>query len=330
MGEEFSLQDYQAALSGAVFHRVPRAGYLHLQGTDRLAFLQRQTTNDVTHQAPGRVIPTVLTNPAARILDVLLLLHEADEQLGVLTLPGLAGETTRLLKSRIFFNDQVSLTDDSHELAQIDLGGPLAGYLLARLGIQDPPGAETLRIGEIEGAAIRAIGTPGYALPGTRLLVPAAQRESIEAAIIHQGAIPLTEASYHILRVENGLPAAGSELTGEYTPLEVGLEAAIATAKGCYTGQEVIARQLNYDKVTQHLVVLRLQAPGQTGERLWVEGRPVGLLTSVAGSPRFGPLALAVVKRPYHRPRTSVIIGGDGKAGGMQAEVAELPLTNPS
>jgi len=329
MVAEFSLQDYQAALSAAAFYRVPGAGYLRLGGADRLAFLQRQTTNDVTRLAPGHTILTVLTNPAARILDVLLLLPETDEVAGMLSLPGLAGETARFLKSRIFFKDQVSLSEASHELAQIDLVGPSAGEALARLGIQQLPGTEKLLSGEIEGVDIRALGTPVYALPGTRLLVPAAQVDRVEAALTRQGAMPLTHASYQILRVENCLPGVESELTREYTPLEVGLEAAISSSKGCYTGQEVIARQHNFDKVTQHLALLRLQAPGQAVERLWVGGKPVGLLTSAATSPRFGPLALAVIKRPYHQPGTSVIIGGDGKTGGAPAQVAALPLTPP-
>ena len=327
MVAELSLQDYQAALSAAAFYRVPGAGYLRLGGADRLAFLQRQTTYDVTRLAPGRTILTVMTNPAARILDVLLLLPESDDGVALLTLPGLASETARFLKSRIFFKDQVSLGDASHELAQIDLVGPSAREALARLGIQPPPVAEMLVTGEIEGVVIRALGTPVYALPGTRLLVPAAQVDQVEAALARQGTMPLTQASYQVLRVENCLPGAESELTGEYTPLEVGLEAAISTTKGCYTGQEVIARQLNFDKVTQHLALLRLQAPGQAVERLWVDGKPVGLLTSAATSPRFGPLALAVIKRPYHQPGTSVIIGGDGKTSGAPAQVAALPLT---
>jgi tRNA-modifying protein YgfZ len=324
MVDEFSLQDYQAALSGAVFYRIPKQGYLRLQGADRLAFLQRQTTNDVTRLSPSRSVLTVLTNPTARILDVLLLIHETDDNLGMLTLPGRAGETARYLKSRIFFKDQVSLIDASPENMQIDLGGPAAADLLARMGIPDPPAPQAAIKSEIDGVTIRIIGH----LAGYRLLLPTVEGESLEASLVRQGAIQLTEASYHILRVENGLPAAETELTGDYTPLEVGLEAAISNTKGCYTGQEVIARQLNYDKVTQHLVVLRLQAPGQAGERAWVEARPVGLLTTAVQSPRFGPLALAVIKRPYHQPRTSVIIGGDGKAGGTPAEVAELPISH--
>ena len=323
MVEELSLQDYQAALSGAAFYWIPQAGYLRLRGVDRLAFLQRQTTNDVTLLSPSHSVLTVLTNPAARILDVLRLIHETDDEIGLITLPGQAGETARFLKSRIFFKDQVSLVDASPEVIQMDLGGSL----LAGLGLPDPPEPGMVIRGEIEGAAVRVIKQPGFARMGYRLLAPSAERESLEAALVRQGSIRLSEASYHVLRVENGLPAVEAELTSDYTPLEVGLEAAVSTTKGCYTGQEVIARQLNYDKVTQHLVLLRLQAPGQTGERLWVDGRPVGLLTTVVHSPRFGPLALAVVKRPYHQPGTSVIIGGDGKSGGTPAEVAELPLT---
>ena len=328
MFEEPSLQDYQAAVSGVVFYRVSRAGYLRLHGVDRLALLQRLTTNDVTQLSPSRSILTVLTNPAARILDVLRLTPETDEETGILTLAGHASETTHFLKSRIFFRDQVSVIDASPEVAQIDLGGPAAPGLLVRLGLPDLPEPEGIINGEIEGVAIRCIGQPGFSSTGFRLLVPTSGREKLDATLGSQGATRLSEANYHVLRVENGLPAADFELTGNYTPLEVGLQASVSATKGCYTGQEVIARQVNYDKVTQHLVGLRLQAPGLAGERAWVEGRPVGLLTSAAQSPRFGPLALAVIKRPYHHPGTSVIIGGDGKSGGTPAEVTGLPLTH--
>jgi folate-binding protein YgfZ len=320
------VDDYQAALTGLVFYRTPGAGYLRIQGADRLAFLQRQTTNDVTLLSPGRSILTVLTNPAARILDVLWLISETVGQIGALTLPGHANETTRFLKSRIFFKDQVELIDASHEITQLELGGPAAPDFLAALGISGSPQPEGIVNVVSDGITIRCLEQPVFTWMRYRLLVPISGRDSLEAALISHGAARLSDASYHILRIENGLPAAEFELTSDYTPLETGLDSAISTTKGCYTGQEVIARQITYDKVTQRLVLLRLQAPGQAGERLWAEGRPVGLLTSAAKSPRFGPLALAVVKKPYHQPGTSVIIGGDGKAGGIPAEVTGLPL----
>jgi folate-binding protein YgfZ len=102
------------------------------------------------------------------------------------------------------------------------------------------------------------------------------------------------------MRVEAGLPAAGAELSEDYTPLEAGLAAAISSTKGCYTGQEVLARQITYDKVTQHLCGLRLTRRAQPGGRVWApDGSPVGRVTSAATSPRFGEIALAVVKRPH-------------------------------
>jgi folate-binding protein YgfZ len=269
----------------------------------------------------------VLTNPAARILDVLRLIHDSDDETGVLTLPGKAGETTRFLQSRIFFKDRVSLVDASPEFAQIDLVGPEAARLLAMMGIHAAPEQDEVIISNIEGANLRVIGQPGFTGTGYRMLIQSLECENLEAMLAKLGAIRLSESTYDILRVENGLPAANAELTGDFTPLEVGLAAAVSTKKGCYTGQEVIARQLNFDKVTQHLVVLRLQAPGQAGERIWSDGKPVGLLTTAIQSPHFGLLALAIIKRPYHQPGTGVIIGGNGKTGGTLAQVVELPLT---
>ena len=126
------------------------------------------------------------------------------------------------------------------------------------------------------------------------------------------GVEQLSPESHHILRVEAGLPAAGAELTEEFTPLEAGLEYAVSGAKGCYTGQEVLARQTTYDKVTQHLVRLRLEAPAGAGERLWAGDKVVGVITSAAVSPRFGPVALGVVKRPHHEPGSELTAGEGG------------------
>ena len=94
------------------------------------------------------------------------------------------------------------------------------------------------------------------------------------------------------------------------------MEHAVSGNKGCYPGQEVIARQLTYDKVTQRLVGLRLDEPVAPGGRLLAEGKPVGVITSAAVSPRFGAIALGVVKRPHHEVGTP--------AGGRDERYAEL------
>jgi folate-binding protein YgfZ len=167
-------------------------------------------------------------------------------------------------------------------------------------------------MGEIGGEAVIADGQRGLSGTGYRLLVPSAGWNTVEQKLTGARAEQLSDESYHILRVEAGLPAAGAELTEEFTPLEAGLDYAVSGAKGCYTGQEVLARQTTYDKVTQHLVCLRLDAPARVGERLWAEGKSVGVITSTATSPRLGAIALGMVRRPYHEAGAALVLGASG------------------
>jgi folate-binding protein YgfZ len=316
---------YQAAPQGAAYYVLPSGGYLRIRGEDRLAFLQRQTTNDLRLVQDGRAALSVLTTPAARILDVLYVLAEPDA-LGLITLPGRGETTARYLKSRIFFMDKANLTDASAELAQIDLLGPGMPAVLARLGID--PALQTDRVagGLLEGEPLQALALePSFGL-GVRLLLPASGLAALQAFLIQAGAAQLRDEDYALLRIEAGLPAAGTELSEEYTPLEAGLTAAISSTKGCYTGQEVIARQLTYDKVTQRLCGLRLESRAQPGVRLWAaDGSPAGKITSAAASPRFGQIALAVVKRPHHEPGSALRVG-DAFDSAVQGQVVALPF----
>jgi len=321
-----NLEGYEAALSSAAFYVQPGAGTLRLGGTDRIAFLQRQTTNDLNRLAPERSVVTVLTSPMARILDVLRLLGEEDS-LTAITLPGRGAATARFLKSHIFFMDKVTVTDLSAEFAQIDLEGPNAQKFLPRLGFDHTPDLDEFIAGNLADFPLRAIGQPGFAGLGYRLILPVHKVDEVTSALVGQEVAAMTDEIYHTLRVEAGVTAPQSELTEEYTPLEVGLDWAVAEDKGCYTGQEVIARQITYDKVTQHLAGLRLSTPAQPGEHIWFEGKSVGTVTSVAHSPRFGEIALAILKRPHHQPDTTISIG-ESQAQSAPATVSELPF-NP-
>ena len=321
-GNASTLISYEAALSGAAFFPQVSAGYLVIGGADRVAFLQRQSTNDVRLLSPERALVTALTSPTARILDVLTLLAEP-ETITALTLPDRGVETAHFLRSRIFFMDKVSVDDTSAAYKQVDLIGPKAGEGLGRLGVNRPPQVGEVLSSEVAGNAFRVLGQRGF---GYRLLVPAASSEMVAALLVEAGAIALTPQSYTILRVEAGLPAAGHELVEEYTPLEAGLEWAISDAKGCYTGQEVIARQITYDKVTRHLVGLQAEADLSLGERLWPpqEERPAGSVTSAAISPRFGPIALGIIRRPFDEPGTRLAVGEP--SGDRFAMVTALPF----
>lgn len=320
------LEGYNEAKTGAVYFQQTTAGFLKIAGPDRMAFLQRQTSNDIRLLSEQKSLLTALTNPNARILDIFRLVLDPGETIGAISLAGRAAVTWRYLKSRIFFMDKVSIDDASAIIVQVELHGPKAGELLQRLGLPGIPQADEVIQGTLGGIQTRAIGQDGFSGKGFLLLAAAENTDKLLATLEDNQAPRLPVETYQVLRVEAGIPAVDHELTEAYTPLESGLEDAISTNKGCYTGQEVIARQITYDKVTQHLVGLRLEAPAAPGERVWVDGKPVGSVTSTAISPDFGPIALGIIKRPYHQAGTRVIISTDGKGEGSPAITSKLPF----
>ncbi|MBC8504968.1 MAG: folate-binding protein YgfZ [Anaerolineales bacterium] len=314
------LSAYHSALEGVIYYQYPIPGYLRIGGEDRLDFLQRQTTNDIRQLDSARAMMSVLTSPAARILGVFTLLNEGD-QIGVLTLPGRSDFIADFLRKRIFFNDDVSLEDHSQDYAQVIVEGPRSSDVLSTLGENLPELDEVSQV-DVEGVSIRIIGQPGFDGFGYRILLQNASCEKVYSALANAGAIQLDEDTYQVLRVEAGIPGAHGELTEEFTPLEVGLlKSAISQSKGCYTGQEVIARQINFDKITRKLVGLRLNVPVNAGEQARANDKPAGQVTSVATSPRFGEIALAVVKRPFDQP------GAEVNVGNVRAVVSEIPFS---
>lgn len=295
------LSGYRAARQGAVYYLVSAPGYIEVGGEDRIEFLHRQTSNDMHALKPGSALRNVLTSANARIIDVFWM-WEAGEAIQALTLPGRGSQTADFLRNKIFFGDQVSVSDRSAEYAQILLAGPQASRVLETLGFPVPAKNEIT-----QGDNGRVLGQPGIGGLAFRLILPQNELDPLTSALADEGAVRLDESSFEILRVEAGLPGENGELTGEYTPLETGLrESAISIDKGCYTGQEVIARQINYDKVVRKLVGLELDAPVPVGTAVRAEGRPAGTVTSRVTSPRFGEIALAVLKRPYNQEGTPV------------------------
>jgi folate-binding protein YgfZ len=114
-------------------------------------------------------------------------------------------------------------------------------------------------------------------------------------------------------------------LNADYTPLENNMNWAISSTKGCYTGQEVIARQITYDKVTRKLVGVRLGAEVAVGSTVFAGKQAAGTVTSTALSSKFGPIALAMIKRPHNETGADVTIGDQDS--GVLGTVADLPFS---
>jgi tRNA-modifying protein YgfZ len=143
-------------------------------------------------------------------------------------------------------------------------------------------------------------------------------RDALEAA----GALSVSEAAAEIVRVEHGRPRYGVDLDESTIPQEAALnERAVSFTKGCYVGQETVARLYYKGKPNRHLRGLRLSEPAKPGAALVLGERSVGSLGSSAVSPRFGPIGLALVRREAE-PGATVTVGEQGAV----AVVAELPF----
>ena len=268
----------------------------------------------------------MLTSPIARIIDVFSIFEERGS-LGVISLPGRAAETVKFLRTRIFFTDKVHVDDISDDIVQVRLVGPQINNILEKLGIQTPA-PESLIRWELAGTLVTVIGQETLAGVKYRFVAPVTASKVISDALEAADAVSLDAETFEILRVETGQPGPQGELVNSYTPLEVGLGEFVSDSKGCYTGQEVIARQITYDKVTKNLVGVKLDSPAAVGAKLNADGKSVGTLTSAANSPRFGLIGLAVVRRQYAEIGTKLsVVGNDDSI--ITGEIVSLPFSQP-
>lgn len=316
---------YNAALTGTACYRLPQPGLLRIAGDGRLDFIQRQTTNDVRLLEAGRALLTVLTSPTARILDVWrLLLSPAGDAIDAITLPGRGPATAQYLTRRIFFMDRVTVSDRSAENAHLWITGPTAPQTLRQAGCDALPAPGEALTWSLEGGSIRLLAPDGLSGGGYLAVSDPAGLATLLRRLAESSAVMLDDDTYEVLRIEAGVPGPARELTDAHTPLEVNLQGAIHGAKGCYTGQEIIARQITYDKVARRLVGLRLDAPVSVGATVLAEGRSVGEVTSATVSPRYGSIALAVLRRPYFEAGTPVSV--TDAAGAASGTVTALPF----
>lgn len=311
-----SDRDYQALTFGAAVQPRPDFGVLRLKDRDRVDFLQRMTTNDINCLQPGQAAVTILTSPMARIDAVFSVLCRQDDLL-LLASEGQAGDLRQRLQSQIFFMDKVTVTDDSAELGRLRMLGQTAADLLQSVGLPKPEADDHF----LEDDGVTVLRQERYDLPGFEIIASVDAVVALQERLAGAGAVILAgNDSYEARRVELGRPRPGKELTDAFTPLESGMAWVCAENKGCYTGQEIIARQLTYDKVTRSLVRLRSELPLPEGATVSANKRSVGTVTSFAQSPSAGPVALAVLKRSHN------VEGAEVTVEGIAANVEQISL----
>lgn len=286
-------QLYKRAQSGCVIIDRSNVGRIWAHGADRLSILQRISTNDLNGMSLHEVRPTVLTNPVGRIVDLLLVLN-LDKRALLITSPGQSEAVQQWLNRFIFFQDEIELQDATSDLQQFGLYGPHASTIVANL----VPGADVLpphqaRLLDQDSYVLRGAEPAGL---GYDLIAPPAIMEELIALALDEGAVMAPSEIYDLLRVEAGLPGADHEISDDFIPLEVGLRQAISFTKGCYTGQEIIARMDSRGKLAKTMVGLLSQRQLSQGTTLRTTNGIAGLVTSCVHSPRLGWIGIGLVK----------------------------------
>jgi tRNA-modifying protein YgfZ len=310
---------YRAALESVVRFDTRTRGRVRLRDGDRAELLQRLTTNDLVRLTPGQGARSVLINSHARILD-LLTVYALPEHLLVVTSPGQGGALTRYLRGRIFFQDKVVVEDLSADTIQLDLYGPQAAALIREASSVDPVDwpLHHIQAASIGSAQVWIARTLPIGGDGWSVFAQQADASVVEPAFA--AAQPLDAATLDVLRIEQGYPAHQRELSTEYIPLETGLSDAVSFSKGCYVGQEIIARMDSRNRLAKRLMGLRLEQPVASGSKLLHEQKEAGLITSVAESPRFGTIGLGYIRSAFAEPGTRL------QADGVGVELIELPF----
>ena len=304
--------DYRTATEACGLLDRSERGKLALTGAEAKSFLQGQVTNDVEALSPGQGCYAAFLTPKGKMLGDLRILDAGDEIL--LDTERVALQELFNMIRRFSIGFDVQLHKRTLECGLLSLLGPESEAVAGGGGLGEPEHSHAaLTLGGIEARAIRTD-------LGIDLLCDAADVDGLRAAL---GVVALSEAVAECLRVERGRPRFGVDLDDTVIPQEAGLnERAVSFTKGCYVGQETVARLHYRGKPNRHLRGLRLSEVAPTGDELTYDGRTVGRLGSVALSPRFGPIGLALVRR--EAPVGSVVAVGDGTA---RAEVVELPFS---
>ena len=294
---------------------------VRVTGPDRVSFLQGMVTQDVEGLPEGAVADAaLLTAKGAMVADARVL--KLPDALLLLVEPGLGPVALEFL-NRYLISEDAELADASGDLGQLALVGPGAEALAARVfGLPAGEPGKLRRLDSAEGGGW--VMPQGLLLPGVDVLVAAGALPGVFERLLEAGASPVGFSALEVLRIERGTPRYGPDMDEKTIPLEANLQRALHYQKGCYIGQEVIARATFRGHVNRQLVGFRFAGslPAPRTE-LFSGERRVGWVTSAVESPRLGAIGLGYAHRDVAQPGTELALAG----GSGTATVEALPFS---
>jgi folate-binding protein YgfZ len=312
MTVELDAQYRQLREECGLLDRLGR-GKLLLKGSEAAEYLQGQLTNDIEALAPGEGCYAALLDRKGHMQADMRVLRVADDEIWVDTEAEALAATRRHLEM-YKVGREVEVEDVTETRALLSLIGPRS----AELSSAPPLPEYACKPLSIDGIECFAIGTQ----LGIDLIAAAADAERLRAALSEAGAVEVSPEAVEILRIEAGTPRFGAEMDSSTMPAEAGIvEAAVNFEKGCYIGQETVARLHYRGKPNRHLRGLRLSAPAEPGAALLAGEKEVGRVGGSCVSPIHGPIALAILRREAE-PGVELLVGEDG----VTAQVVDLPF----
>jgi folate-binding protein YgfZ len=309
---ELDAQYRQLREECGVLNRSAR-GKLLLKGSEAAEYLQGQLTNDVEGLEAGEGCYAALLDRKGHMQADMRVLRLVADEVWIDVEPETMAAVRRHLEM-YKIGREVELEDVTRARAILSLIGPRSADLAGAPPLPEHA-SEAIAVG---GTECLAVGTVG----GIDLIAAAGDAERLRAVLGEAGAVEVGAEAAEILRIEAGTPRFGAEMDGGTMPAEAGIvERAVDFEKGCYIGQETVARLHYRGKPNRHLRGLRLSTPAPTGTVLALGEKEVGRVGSSCVSPLHGPIALAVLRREAE-PGTELAVGEDG----VTARVVDLPF----
>lgn len=325
-------EEYDALRQGTGLIDYSTQALIEVRGADRVAFLQNLLTNDLKPLSPGTGCRAALLTPNAKLIAELLVVADP-EALWFLCDLTRAGTIVQTLE-QYWFSEQVELINHERRQAVMALEGPRTIECLTRLAgamVSLPRAGDHASV-TLDGSAVRLIRHSLTSGVGVLCVTEAGEAESLwDACRRHGQPFGLKLVGWEALntaRIEAGIPWYGIDMDQEHLLPETGLETVVASdTKGCYVGQEIVARLATYGSVNKKLVGLVLNGDGvpRAGDRILHNGVEAGWVTSGCYSPALSrPIALGYVKRPLYDAGTAVeIVRSDAR---LQATVTTRPI----
>ena len=278
---------YEALAFGACVADRP-AGILRYTGEDALDLLNRLSTNYLIDLEVESGVETALISNKGRIIDLLFVLRLSDHLLIFTSV----GNETRVREWIEFYTivETANGEDITGQTATVSLVGPHSAEKLSILGnesVTDLRNGRSLEI-NIEGTKAKVVRRDIGATEAFDIVSSYSEGAAVRSVLTRACSVYAEPGAFELFRIKQGVPIGGAELTESYNPLEAGLKHLINYTKGCYVGQEVIARLTSYDKVQKHLVRLKWDTGTliSPGAKLMEADKQVGIVTSAIRDPR--------------------------------------------